>query len=140
MSDTACLGLNAMDSAHFARRLRAKDRDGPRSAFTASMDWTRRCNLRCRHCFVRDTAGAELDTAGVRRVLDALADGGVLFLVVTGGEPLLRPDFRTLFEHAKRRGFVLTLFTNGGLIDQPLADFLADMPPRRIEITLYGAT
>lgn len=141
MSDAACPGLDAMDSAQFARRLRAKEHGAAWPAFTASMDWTRRCNLRCRHCFVRcaPAAGAELDTGGARRVLDNLADGGVLFLVITGGEPLLRPDFRALFEHAKRRGFLLTLFTNAVLVDDSLADFLAELPPRRVETTLYGA-
>ena len=80
-------------------------------------------------------------TAGeAKRVLDELAARGVLFLVVTGGEPLLRPDFRDLYLHAKSAGFVLTLFTNATLVDDAMADFLAAHPPRRVEATIYGHT
>jgi radical SAM protein with 4Fe4S-binding SPASM domain len=51
----------------------------------------------------------------------------------------VRPDFREIYEHARRRGLILTLFTNGTLITEDLADFLAERPPFNVEVTMYGA-
>lgn len=107
-----------------------------------SIELTLRCNLRCRHCYILypGATDGEMNTAEACAVLDKLADGGVLFLLMTGGEIFARHDFRDIYLHAKRRGFLLTLFTNATLIDENLADFLAEWPPRRIEVTIYGHT
>ena len=127
-------------AAELVRQLRAAERHGPQIPLSASIDWSARCNLRCRHCFIREGEGAPaaMSTAEVKRAHERLAEGGVLFLVITGGEPCLRADFRELYAHAKSCGFVLTLFTNAVLIDDATADFLAARPPRRIEATIYG--
>jgi len=57
-------------------------------------------------------------------ILDEVADAGCLWLLITGGEPLLRPDFRDIYMYAKRKGFLITLFTNGTLLDADIADQL----------------
>lgn len=116
----------------------------PVAAFpvSASLELTSRCNLQCRHCYLRHD-GVDLrdkPTADVERTLELLRDFGVLFLVLTGGDPFCRPDFRTLYKAAKLQGFFLTLFSNGTLLDDALMDFLAGLPPRRIELTAYGHT
>lgn len=136
-----CL-FHQMTSGLFARDLRALDWSSSSFPLSASMDWTSGCNLRCRHCFLRYPGAAQeaAPTRQVERMLDILRDLGVLFLVITGGEPLARPDFKPLYSRAKQCGFVLTLFTNGSLLDDDLLDFLADAPPRRVEITIYGHT
>ena len=69
-----------------------------------------------------------------------VTDAGCLWLLLTGGEPLLRRDFLDIYTYAKRKGLILTLFTNGTLITPRIADYLAEWRPFNIEITLYGAT
>ena len=119
---------------------------GSRYPFSGSIDLTARCNLGCVHCYINEPAGnraeraRELSTAQVLGILDQVADAGCLFLLVTGGEPLLRPDFSEIYRHAKRLGLLVTLFTNGTLLTGQTADLLAELPPFAVEITLYGAT
>jgi radical SAM protein with 4Fe4S-binding SPASM domain len=65
---------------------------------------------------------------------------GCLWLLFTGGEPLLRDDFADLYVYAKRKGFLVNVFTNGTRITSAIADLFQEYPPRSIEISLYGAT
>jgi len=67
-------------------------------------------------------------------------DNGMVFLLLTGGEVFLRPDFFEIYKPLSRLGLFLTLFTNGTLITEKIANRLAEAPPSRTEITLYGAT
>jgi len=113
---------------------------GDQLPLAGSIELTLNCNLRCRHCYIRYPGASdnEMDTEQVKGILDKLAEAGVLFLLMTGGDILVRPDFRELYRHAKQLGFLISLYTNATLVDQDLADFLAQYPPRRIEITIYG--
>ena len=65
-------------------------------------------------------------------------DNGMVFLLLTGGEIFLRPDFLDLYTPLTRMGLVVNLFTNGTLISDRVAARLAEAPPSRTEITLYG--
>ena len=107
-----------------------------------SIELTLRCNVRCKHCYILypGATSNEMSTADVKATLDKLAQAGVLFLLMTGGEIFARPDFRELYVYAKKLGFLLTLFTNATLVDEDLADFLKAWPPRRVEVTIYGHT
>jgi radical SAM protein with 4Fe4S-binding SPASM domain len=111
-----------------------------------TIEITNRCPLECAHCYNNlpmSDAGArrrELTTAEHKRVLDELADLGCLWLCYTGGEIFARADFLEIYRYAKEKGFFLTLFTNGTLITEHVADVLAAYPPFAIEITLYGRT
>jgi radical SAM protein with 4Fe4S-binding SPASM domain len=69
-----------------------------------------------------------------------MAAAGCLWLLMSGGEPLLRPDFREIYSYAKKQGMIITLFTNGTLLTPELADFLQEWPPFEVEITVYGRT
>ena len=84
----------------------------------------RRCNLTCKHCYAfsadHDYPG-ELSTEQVFGVMDDLKAFGVPALILSGGEPLLRPDIFTIAERAKAMKFYVGLSTNGTLIDAPLA-------------------
>lgn len=103
------------------------------------MELTYRCNLRCAHCFVRDgSPGQELTYDEICLVIDQISAAGCLFLLITGGEPLVRKDFLDVYTYAKKKGLMITLFTNGTLLTPDLADYLADSPPLLVEITLYG--
>src|SRR3954468_8734008 len=117
-----------------------------RLPLNGTIEVTRRCPLTCLHCYnnlAMDDAEArarELPFDEHRRLLDDLADAGCLWLLYTGGEIFARRDFLDIYAYAKRKGFLITLFTNGTLITEKIADFLADMRPFTIEITLYGGT
>lgn len=88
----------------------------------------RRCNLCCEHCYSisadRDFPG-ELSTAEVHTVMDDLKSFGVPVLILSGGEPLLRPDLHDVAQRAKSLGFYVGLSTNGTLIDDATAVRLA---------------
>jgi radical SAM protein with 4Fe4S-binding SPASM domain len=111
-----------------------------------TIELTHRCPLTCAHCYnnlpMSDShaRGRELTRDEHLRILDELADGGCLWLLYTGGEIFARRDFLEIYTHARRRGFLLTLFTNGTLITPRIADYLAEWRPWSVEITLYGRT
>jgi heme d1 biosynthesis radical SAM protein NirJ len=88
----------------------------------------RRCNLTCMHCYAlsadKDFAG-ELNFAEVCTVLDDLKAFGVPALILSGGEPLLRPDLFDIAERAKEMGFYIGLSSNGTLIDDAMARRIA---------------
>jgi radical SAM protein with 4Fe4S-binding SPASM domain len=110
-----------------------------RVPLSGSMEITFKCNLRCVHCYIPDYSGrGEMSTAEIQRILSETADEGCLWMLLTGGEVLCRGDFPEIYLHAKRQGFLLTVFSNGTLIDERIADLLADYPPFGIEFTLYG--
>ena len=84
----------------------------------------RRCNLACKHCYATsadiDFAG-ELSTAEVFAVMDDLKAFGVSVLILSGGEPLLRPDIFEISQHAKEMGFYVGLSSNGTLINTAIS-------------------
>jgi AdoMet-dependent heme synthase len=94
---------------------------GGYTAYSVSWNLTQRCNLTCAHCYMSAFGGAdtrdELSTAECRRVVDeiALVNPNV-FLILTGGEPLLRPDLFDVAAHATDRGFTVVFGTNGVLL------------------------
>jgi len=90
-------------------------------------------------CFNRpDAIRQELNTTEILRIMDELAEAGTLELCLTGGEPLARPDFFQLYEHAIGCGFLVTIFSNGTLITEAQANRFAALRPHRIEISLHG--
>jgi radical SAM protein with 4Fe4S-binding SPASM domain len=105
-----------------------------------------RCNLNCVHCYVNEPAGSrdvaerELSLERLKELVDEIVDEGCLFVLFTGGEIFVRPDFPELYLHARGRGLLITLYTNGTLVTERIADLLAEHPPESIEISLYGMT
>ena len=127
--------------------LRLHDRAaGKRIPLSGTIEATRRCNHHCVHCYNNLPAGDEssqrneLTFQDHCRILDEIADSGCLWLLYTGGEIFVRNDFLDIYTYAKRKGLLITLFTNGALITEKTADYLADWRPFSIEITLYGRT
>lgn len=107
-----------------------------------TLEPTFRCNLRCTYCFTNCNLRPkeEMTTREIFRIIDTIVDHGCLWLLITGGDPLVRTDFRKIYTHAKKRGMIVTLFTNGTLVTPAIADFLGDMRPFNLEITILGAT
>jgi len=110
-----------------------------RLPLSGSIEITFKCNLRCIHCYIPDYSGrGEMSTDEIKRILSEVADEGCVWMLLTGGEVLCRSDFSEIYLHAKRQGFLLTVFSNGTLFDESIADLLAEYPPFGIEFTLYG--
>jgi radical SAM protein with 4Fe4S-binding SPASM domain len=106
---------------------------------------TYRCNIHCVHCYtdpfnVASHLRGELKTGEILRLFDETADAGVLWLTLTGGEAVLHPQFRLLYQEARRRGFIISLYTNATTITESLADFLAAEPPFTIDVSCHGAS
>ena len=115
------------------------------SVIKAQFELTYRCNLHCRHCYTdpyNDKAyiSRELTLGDIRRLLPEMKDVGIVWLNLTGGDIFMRPDFFEIYEYAVSRGLLVTLFTNGTLITESVADRLAALPPHRVEISLHGTT
>ena len=104
------------------------------------------CNFACKMCYVRKTAKEVrehdrpiLKLEDWRRIAAEAREQGMLYLLLTGGEPFLWPDFWTLYEELVDMGMLVSINTNGSLIDESAIERLKRRPPRRINITLYGA-
>lgn len=105
------------------------------------------CNFACRMCYVRKTQKEVqssprkiLTLDDWRRIAHEAKNAGMLELLLTGGEPLLWPDFWTLYDELTDMGFLISINTNGSLIDEQAVSHFRDKPPQRINITLYGAS
>ncbi|HUU50699.1 MAG TPA: radical SAM protein, partial [Nitrospinota bacterium] len=140
-----CSHIPSISYAQFSERLH-KQVVAKRIPILGSFELTFRCNLRCAHCYCnlplnsRDAISKELKTGEIFNIFDQIAEAGCLWLLLTGGEPLLRKDFLEIYTYAKKKGFLISLFTNGTLITPKIADYLAESPPSEVEITLYGVT
>lgn len=106
---------------------------------------TARCNFRCKMCYVCNTDNTdyakknELSTEQWIRLGREAREAGLFFLTLTGGEIFLRKDFFEIYEAYTEMGFNIVLFTNGSLLDKERVKRLAQKPPSRVSITLYGA-
>ena len=102
---------------------------------------TRACNLRCIHCY--NEAGVkrekELKTEEILRIIESLAQAGVVDVVLTGGEPFIRKDIFTIIKAIKDNKMRFSVFTNGILISPAIAAELAAYEPRFVAISLDGA-
>ena len=102
---------------------------------------TRRCNLTCRHCYALSADHAypgELSTDEIATVMDDLRAFRVPFLILSGGEPLLRPDLFEIAAHARARGLRMGLSSNGTRIDETVADRIAEAGFDYVGISLDG--
>lgn len=136
-----CLKVPEVSYAEFSQGIQHKLRVN-RIPVVGGIEPTFRCNLKCVHCYVdcNKDKDRELSTEEIFRIFDEIADAGCLWLLITGGDPLLREDFLDIYTYAKKKGFIITIFTNGTLITPEIADYLKQWPPYKVEITMNGAT
>ena len=109
------------------------------------IELTERCNNACIHCCINrpahdvNAAERELTTEAWKEILRQAASLGALSVRITGGEPLLRPDFPEIYLFARRMGLRVALLTNGRLITPELGELFARVPPlKKVEISVYG--
>lgn len=111
---------------------------------SGNFELTPRCNMNCRMCYIRmskeemEKRGREFTAEEWIEMGKTCAEEGMLFLLLTGGEPFLRPDFRQIYTELKKLGLFLSINTNGTLIDEETVEWLKKDPPAKINITLYG--
>jgi radical SAM protein with 4Fe4S-binding SPASM domain len=112
--------------------------------FLVSWNLTRRCNLKCGHCYLDSTelTGSDpMDTAFAFKVVDEIAETcPSAMLILTGGEPLLRPDVFDIASAAAKKGLFVVLGTNGTLIDSTTAGRLKESGVKGVGVSLDSAT
>jgi radical SAM protein with 4Fe4S-binding SPASM domain len=104
--------------------------------FRAHWEITYRCNLDCGHCYVNHSACPE--EAPYDEVASALQRAGILFVVVSGGEPLVRKDWRELIESIRSHRMSYRILTNGTLLTPQDARFLRDTGASAVDISVYA--
>ncbi|MEM1766534.1 MAG: radical SAM protein [Candidatus Bathyarchaeia archaeon] len=111
------------------------------SPFLIVWDYTRRCNLKCKHCYANASSKSshELNTNEAIEVVNQLADFGVVALAFSGGEPLVRKDFFKVAKHAIDSGLYVSLATNGTLINKQIARELKKIGLNYVEISVDGS-
>ncbi len=105
-----------------------------------SMHWdlTWRCDHKCVHCYLTERRQDELSFEEAEGLLDQLAEAGVMMLLISGGDPFLRPDGSAIIKMAREKGFDIRINTHGNFIDDKLADLLAEIAITRVNISVYS--
>jgi len=107
---------------------------------------TARCNNDCAHCYINLPAGdaaaraAELSLDEIASIASQAVELGTLWCLLTGGEPLLRHDFSDIYLMLKRKGLLVSVFTNACLITSEHIRLFRRYPPHEIEVSVYGIT
>jgi MoaA/NifB/PqqE/SkfB family radical SAM enzyme len=139
------LMINNKWKAHIARF----DREAEEKGYfpSATFELTAFCTLSCPMCFVRiDKKQAEAMGGRLRSAEEWIdmakqfRDQGGLFLLLTGGEPMMRPDFPEIYEELSKMGLFITLFTNATTVDDRMLSVLKKRPPAMVGMTLYGSS
>ncbi len=107
---------------------------------SVSFETTRKCNLRCRHCY--SDAGVQLEdeltVEEIKTLIDELADMGLLSITFTGGEPLLHPHLFELMEYAGKKPLTVLFFTNGTLLTPEIVSKLKELHVFRVNVSIDG--
>lgn len=113
---------------------------------SGAFELTPRCNFRCKMCNIRMTPQQMTAIGRERTALEWLEmgrqarDAGLLFLLLTGGEPFLRPDFEEIYTGLTKMGLSISINTNGSLLDDGLRALFRRLPPAMVNVTVYGAS
>ena len=111
---------------------------------SGTFELTPRCNLDCKMCYVHMTEkeqqslGRELETEEWIKIGKEAVDAGMIYLLLTGGEPLLRPDFKKIYTSLHKMGLLITVNTNGTLVTPEIIEMFYDYRPEKVNVTLYG--
>lgn len=118
-----------------------------RTPVNGTFELTVRCNLHCKMCLFRhdDKENPELMKKELTAVqwidmAKQVAQAGTFSLLITGGEPMIRPDFCEIWEGIYQQGFIMELYTNATMVTPKIMETLRRYPPHKIGITLYGAS
>lgn len=102
---------------------------------------TARCNFDCKMCYVHNSDGmSELTADQWIDIGRQSVDRGMVFLLLTGGEPFVRKDFLQIYTALKKMGLLISINTNASLINAEIIEYLIENPPLRMNISLYGCS
>lgn len=112
---------------------------------SGTFELTARCNFNCRMCYVHlpntpELVDRELTAQQWLDLASEARDMGMMFLLLTGGEPFIRPDFPHLYTELVKMGFLVSINTNASLYNEELRSLFRTYPPSRINVTLYGGS
>lgn len=105
---------------------------------SVQFDLTYRCNERCVHCYLDHDDHGEMTTAEVCEVISQLAEAGVFFLTLSGGEVLMRRDFFDIVAHARRLLFNVKMKTNAVMIREAEARAIRELGIEQVQISVYS--
>ena len=107
-----------------------------------TFELTSRCTLSCKMCYIHSGCSEkpEKSTAWWISLAEKAKERGMLLLLLTGGEPMIRRDFEEIYLACRQMGLLISVNTNATLIDSEKIRFFAENPPHRLNITLYGAS
>ncbi|MFA4888724.1 MAG: radical SAM protein [Candidatus Omnitrophota bacterium] len=117
-----------------------------RNLASFDLEITARCNNNCRHCYInlpaqdKKAKSQELTLEQIKNIVDQAVELGAVWCLITGGEPFLRADFTDIYLYLKRKGLLVSVFTNATLITEEHTLFFKKYPPRDIEVSVYGVT
>ena len=112
---------------------------------SGTFELTNRCNFNCKMCYIHNSscnsfAKNELTTREWLSICETAVSRGLVFLLLTGGEPLIRDDFAELYSGFSSLGVVISINSNGSLLCGKNAEIIKKIPPSKINVSLYGAS
>lgn len=113
---------------------------------SGNFELTARCNFNCPMCYVHmtqeqvDAAGKELTAAQWLELAAQAKDRGMVFALLTGGEPLVRKDFFEIYDGMRKMGLLVSINSNGSMLKGPILERFLEAPPFRFNISLYGGS
>jgi radical SAM protein with 4Fe4S-binding SPASM domain len=117
-----------------------------RKLISFDLEITARCNNNCRHCYInlpadnKQAKRKELSLTQIKNIVEQAVSLGAFWCLITGGEPFLRKDFSDIYLYLKKKGLLVSVFTNATLITDEFIELFKKYPPRDIEVTVYGTT
>ncbi|MGM9643357.1 MAG: radical SAM/SPASM domain-containing protein [Eubacteriales bacterium] len=117
-----------------------------RIPISGTFELTPRCNLNCKMCYIsmnkdeQAHIGKELTTDEWIKLGEEAVKRGMIYLLLTGGEPMLRPDFCEIYKAMIKMGVVMSVNTNGTRITPEIVSIFSKHPPEKVSISLYGAS
>lgn len=111
-----------------------------------NFELTARCNFNCPMCYVHmtqeqvDASGKELTAQQWLDIAKAAKDRGMIFALLTGGEPLVRKDFFEIYDGMREMGLLISINSNGSMLQGRILERFLESPPARFNISLYGGS
>ena len=119
---------------------------GKRALISFDLEITARCNNNCRHCYInlpavdKEAQKKELSLEEIKEIVNEAVSLGAVWCLITGGEPLLREDFTDIYLSLKKKGLLISVFTNATLLTKGHIKLFKKYPPRDIEVSVYGVS
>ena len=115
---------------------------GGQPIYSASIKVSRKCNLACKHCYVNTDRSKEyaneISTDKIFNLIDQLSELGVMNLFLNGGEPLIHRDILKIYEYATKKGFRISMSTNGYNVDDELLNNISKFKPQLFQVSIDG--